>query len=359
MVTTERRSRIRVLVVDDVPAARQMLRAALEEEPDVVVVGEAADGAEAVEMVQRLRPDVITMDVVMPVLDGYRATERIMATCPTPVVAVTSLSLDDGSVLARMLAAGAVDIVGKAFARDPRKSARMRRELVLKIRAAADAHLQALPPGRQPETPTGGSLASRARIRRPAAEPRAIVMAASTGGPAALQAVLRALPAGLPCPILIVQHIAEGFAGWLAEWLQADCGMVVQLARDGERAEAGCVYLAPSGKHLLITPEPAIRLNEALPVHSLRPSADVLFRSASQAFGSAVIGVVLTGMGTDGAEGAFRIKESGGVVLVQEPETSVIASMPQAAIAAGAADAVLPLGEIGRRLASLCGVEGR
>lgn len=346
---------VRVLVVDDVALARQTIRSALETDPEITVVGEAENGAEAVALAARLQPDVITMDVLMPVMDGYEATERIMAAHPTPIVAVTSLPLADGSVLGRMLAAGAVDVVAKAFGREPAQRERMRRALVAAVRAAASAGVRR--PGRVLLREQGLASGQQARlaVRR---QVDVVVVAASTGGPGALQVLLRGLPRSTRFPVLVVQHIADGFADWLAEWLGRGVELPVSVARDGLRAEPGHVYLAPCDWHMLVTPNRTIRLNRALPVGGLRPSADVLFRSASQSFGPGVVGIVLTGMGEDGAEGARAIRSAGGIVLVQDEETSAIWGMPRAVISAGAADAVLPLSEIPVRLCALCRMEG-
>ncbi|NLC55626.1 MAG: chemotaxis-specific protein-glutamate methyltransferase CheB [Armatimonadetes bacterium] len=341
---------MRVLVVDDVALARWIIRNALEEDPAITVVGEAADGLEAVALTERLRPDVITMDVLMPVLDGYAATQRIMATYPTPVVAVTSLPLADGTVRARLLECGAVAVVGKAFGRDPDKLARMRRELVAAVKAAAAARSTLPGPARPLVGGAGGpESAASPRPRRVSA----VVVAASTGGPAALQVFLGGVDRSIGCPVLVVQHIAEGFTTWLAEWLAGGTELPVRVGQDLEPARPGHVYLAPYDQHMRITSEGVIRLNRTLPVRNLRPSADVLFQSAAQGFGPAVVGVVLSGMGSDGAEGARAIRQAGGVVLVQDAETSAIWGMPQAVIAAGAADAVLPPPAIAARLLAL------
>lgn len=359
---------MRVLVVDDVVSARRVIRDVLEEDPDITVVGEAGNGEEAVALALRLRPDVITMDVLMPVLDGYAATARIMSQCPTPIVAVTSLSLEDGTVLARMFTSGAVDVMSKAFSREPEKWARMRRELVLRVKTAAQAKVRGIPEA-QPASGAAGPHGVRASAPpnvgvagggRDASvrQARIIVIAASTGGPVALSALLGALPADLGVPVLVVQHIAEGFTGWLAEWLDGSVGLTVKVAEDSERARPGHVYVAPHDRHLLVLPHYIIRLNQALPVQSLRPSADVLFRAAARAFGPDVVGVVLTGMGHDGTDGARAIKDAGGRVLVQSEETSVIFGMPRAAIEAGVADEALSLEKIARRLVALCGREG-
>ncbi|MBI3948781.1 MAG: chemotaxis-specific protein-glutamate methyltransferase CheB [Armatimonadetes bacterium] len=339
------RAKVRVLVVDDVRTARHLIRALLETDPAITVVGEAADGAEAVRLAARLRPDVITMDVLMPVLDGYVATQRIMAAQPTAVVAVTSLPLDGGSVVARMLEAGAVGIIGKAFGRDPRASERMRRELIAKVKAAARA---------RGGVRGGGAQRAPARAARPRVPIRIVVVAASTGGPGALLELLRGLRDDLPCPVLVVQHIAPGFGQGLAEWLSATSGRRVSVARDGERIEPGRVYLAPDDHHLLITDRQVVRLKQTPPVHSLRPAADVLFGAASQAFGAGVVALVLSGMGNDGADGARQVKAAQGLVLVQDEATCAIYGMPKATVEAGAADEVLPIGSIAGRVLELC-----
>lgn len=334
--------------------ARQFIRAALEEDGGIRVVGEAANGEEAVALAARLRPDVIIMDVLMPVLDGVGATRRIMAVCPTPVVVVTSLPLTDGSVLSRMMEAGAVDVIGKAFGRDPHASARMRAQLVATVKEAARSRMKPLRPELLLGTAAGAASGpARPRVR-PTQPIRALVLGASTGGPTALQTIFRALPADFPCPILVVQHIARGFTSWLAGWLAATTPLPVSLARDGEAALPGHIYLAPDDQHLLLTATRTLRLNRALPVHSVRPAVDPLFVSAGQALGAGVLAVVLTGMGSDGAEGARQIRAAGGIVLAQDADSCAIFGMPRAVIAAGAADEVLPLAEMAGRIRALC-----
>lgn len=346
---------MRVLVVDDVAPARRVIRSLLEEDPEITVVGEAANGEEAVALTLRLRPDVITMDVLMPVLDGYAATERIMSECPTPIVAVTSLSLEDGTVMARMIEAGAVDVMSKAFSRAPKKWARMRRELVHRVKAAAKVSVRGIPERRVAATQDGRQAAFAASLLPAGRRPCIVVVAASTGGPPALRTLLGGLEASLAAPVLVVQHITEGFTAWMADWLNGSIGCVVSVAQDGERARGGRVYLAPDDRHLRVFPEQILRLSEAPPVRSLRPSADVLFRSAARAYGRDVVGVVLTGMGDDGARGARAIKEAGGRVLVQNEESATIFGMPRAVIEAGLADEVLAPDEMARRLLLLCG----
>lgn len=346
-MASQHRNKIRVLIVDDMESARRLIRSLLQSDPAITVVGEASDGEQAVVLAERLRPDVITMDVLMPVMNGYVATERIMATCPTPIIAITALPLQDGSVFTRMMNAGALDIVAKAFGRDPRASQRMQEELLTKVKAAAQAHVA----GRGPTRVTEFVARDVARPRVPI---QVVVVAASTGGPQALLEFLRGLSRDLPCPILVVQHIAPGFSQGLANWLNTESALPVRVAYNGEKAEPGYVYLAPDDRHLLITAGGIIRVNRALPVGALRPAGDVLFRSASQAFGRGVLAVVLSGMGSDGAEGARHIKAAGGIVLVQDEETSTIFGMPKAVIEAGAADEVLPLGAIAKRVMALC-----
>ncbi|HPU00193.1 MAG TPA: chemotaxis-specific protein-glutamate methyltransferase CheB [Armatimonadota bacterium] len=346
---------MRVLIVDDVAPARRAIRSLLEEDPEITVVGEAENGEEAVALALRLRPDVITMDVLMPVLDGYAATARIMSECPTPIVAVTSLSLEDGTVMARMIEAGAVDVMSKAFSRAPKEWERMRRELVHRVKAAARVSVRGIPEGHASAAQVGCNAAFAASRPPAGRRPRLVVVAASTGGPPALRTLLGGLEASLAAPVLVVQHISKGFTAWMAEWLNGSIGRVVSVAQDGERARSGRVYLAPDDRHLRVLPEEILRLSEAPPVRSLRPSADVLFRSAAQAYGRDVVGVVLTGMGDDGARGARAIKEAGGRVLAQSEESATIFGMPRAVIEAGLADEVLAPDEMARRLLLLCG----
>ena len=332
-------ARVRVLVADDSPLFREVLGRLVGDEPGFEVVGSARDGEEAARLVRALRPDVVTMDLQMPEADGFSGIARIMAETPTPILVLTSQPAR--AVSFRALSLGALDLLEKpppeadleAYA----QTLRSRLRLLAGVRVIRH--------------PLGVRRADGGRPRR-AVRPSVVAIGASLGGPRALLAVLRALPADFPAPIAVVQHIADGFTEGLAAWLDQECALGVAVARDGETLEPGQVRVAPAGAHLLVGPARA-RLSDAPPVEGFRPSVTELFRSAAEAHGPRACGVLLTGMGRDGADGLAALRGAGGHAIVQDEATSAIFGMPRAAIEAGAADRVLPLEDIPRALAEL------
>jgi two-component system chemotaxis response regulator CheB len=340
---------IRVLVVDDSPTARALLKDILSGDPEVEVAGEARDGAEAVERTQRLRPDVVTMDLHMPRLDGLEATREIMITAPTPIVLVTaSTRADDAGLAMEALRAGAVAVLLKPAGPGPRHDAAAR-ELLDTVKAMAAVkvvrHWRPSAARAAPAPPTApAGDGPRARL---------VAIATSTGGPVALQRALAGLPVGFAAPLLVVQHITPGFTAGLADWLASSCGLPVKIAAHGEALAARAVYLAPDGRHLGVTRQGRVALADTPPVGGFRPSATHLFESAAHAYGAAAVGVILTGMGEDGVAGLRELRRVGGRVLAQDEASSVVYGMPGAAVAAGLADQVLPLDLIAGRLAEL------
>ncbi len=342
----------RILVAEDSSTARELLVAILRAEPGFEVVGEARNGEEAVEMACRLRPDVVTMDGRMPVLDGLGATKRIMIHCPTPVVIVTA-SLDPGDVEASMraLRAGALAILAKPPAPGAPGFEAARRELVDTVRAMSQVRVVRHWPEtakRAPRAAEGGDADRRGRL---------LAIAASTGGPAALQTVLAALPGDFPAPVLVVQHIARGFVPGLVSWLDGATPLGVTVASDGEPLRPGVVYFAPDDRHLGVhwQGQPAggtgsIRLSGEAPIEGFRPSASFLFRSVAEGFGRAAVCAILTGMGRDGVDGLRQVRERGGRGLAQAEEGCVVYGMPRAAAEAGLVDDVVELAGIASRV---------
>ncbi|GMV43805.1 MAG: hypothetical protein AMXMBFR64_55210 [Myxococcales bacterium] len=333
----------RVLIADDSPTCRSLLASILGAS-GMTVVGEARDGEEAVSMTRGLRPEVVIMDVNMPMLDGFEATRRIMVETPTPIVVVSGcVDTRDVVVTMRALDAGALVAVPKprgpgapTFAEEARAFAdtvRLMAQVKVVRRFAARHRPQVTP------------------VPREDARPTVIAVGASTGGPGALKRLLSALPAALP-PILVVQHIAAGFVDGFAAWLQSAAGRPVEVARHGATLHRGTVYVAPDGAHLGVA-RGAVELSEAPPIGGFRPSATHLFQSVARASGSAVVAVVLTGMGHDGLDGLRAVREAGGRVFAQDAESCVVFGMPGAAVDAGLAEAVLPPEAIGRRIAQL------
>ena len=327
-------ARIRVLVVDDSAFVRKAIERMLGTADDIEVVGFAADGEEGLAKARELHPDVVTLDVRMPRLGGLETLERLMAEQPVPVLLMSTLTQEGAEVTLRGLELGAMDFVDKSSVQ-PMSMLGLAEELIAKIRALGGARVRVRP---RPARPPAAGVA--------AAPAECVVIAASTGGPTALQTVIGGLPAGFPAAILLVQHIPRGFTKSLAERLDARSAVPVREARDGEAVGPGRVLIAPAGIHsrlvrrggrveVVLDEEPRDALH--------RPSADVLMASAAEAYGPLTVGVVLTGMGSDGTEGLRAIREKGGLTLAESEETSVIFGMPKAAIEAGVVRRVVPL----------------
>ncbi len=344
--------KLRVLVAEDSPTARRLLVEILRADPAFEVVGEARDGVEALELTRRLRPHLVTMDIQMPNMDGLEATRRIMTEVPTPVVVVSTLVEHDIQTSMAALKAGALAVLQKLVgphAPDFELEARRLRDTVkamaeVKVIRHWPAH-EAAPVPRPP------TVQAR-RVR-----PGVLAIAASTGGPAALHRILSQLPASFPLPILVVQHIALGFATGLASWLDSVCPLAVKVAEDGEALRPGIVYIAPDDRHLGVRADRRVEVSNAAPVGGFRPSGTWLYRSAAQVFGAATAAAVLTGMGQDGLDGLREVHEAGGQVLAQDEATSVVYGMPGVAVAAGVADEVLALDDFPLRFRELAGLK--
>jgi two-component system chemotaxis response regulator CheB len=342
--------KIRVLVVEDSLTVRRHLCAVLAADPEIALVGEAADGREAIELCRALRPDVMTIDMMLPVMSGLAATEYIMAHCPTPILVVSS-SFNRGEVFKTYdaLAAGAVDVLEKPTGSEP--AGTWQRRFVAQVKLVARIPVITHPRLRLaalagPAVPP----AAAASQRRPAI----IAIGASTGGPAAIVAVLRGLPAAIRQPILFVLHINEPFGDAFADWLDGQTSRRVAYAVDGDPVAAarGRVVMAPPGRHLVIR-DGRLRLTLDAERHSCRPSVDLLFESAAREYAGAAAAALLTGMGRDGAAGLLAIRRAGGPTIAQDEASSVVYGMPREAVALGAAERVLPLSEIGPALGAL------
>jgi len=330
-------TRIRVLVVDDSAFVRKAVARMLSTAGDIEVVGTAADGEEGLRKARELQPDVVTLDVKMPRLGGLETLERLMREQPVPVLLMSTLTQEGAEVTLRGLELGAMDFVDKSSVQ-PMTMLSLAEELVAKIRALGGARVRARPH----ERPRSEGVAG-------AAPAEVVVIAASTGGPTALQVVVSALPAGLPAAVLIVQHIPRGFTKSLAERLDARSAIPVREARDGDVVAPGAVLVAPAGIHsrLVRRAGSVVVSLEEEPRDALhRPSADVLMTSAAEVYGQGVVGVVLTGMGSDGTEGLRAIRAAGGRTLAESEETCVIYGMPKAAIEAGVVERASPLDRV-------------
>jgi two-component system chemotaxis response regulator CheB len=336
---SERVRPIRVLVVDDSAFVRQALARMLGSEPDLEVVGFAGDGREGVEKARVLQPDVVTLDIQMPRMGGLEALEQIMLESPVPVLLLSSLTREGGDVTLRGLELGAMDFVDKSSVQGQMNLLGLAEELRAKIRALAG-----VPRERIVRPPAELRPASAAPHKRGA---DVVVIGTSTGGPPALQAIIPRLPANLSSAILVVQHMPVGFTRSLADRLAARSALRVREAEDGEVIRPGHVLIAPAGRHLKVRKRgggPARVWLDEEPRSALhRPSVDVLMTSAARAYGRRVLGVVLTGMGSDGVEGLRAIRSSGGRTLAESEETCVIYGMPKAAVEAGVVDRAVPL----------------
>lgn len=352
-------NKVRVLVAEDSLTVRRYLCDLLAADPGCEVVGEAENGKVAIELCQTLRPDVMTMDMMMPVMTGLGATEYIMAHCPTPILVVSS-STNRGELFKtyEALAAGAVDVLEKpdgvasndAWEREFLSSVK----LVSRIRVVTHprARLGAL--GRPRDGGTGETVAEPLPAIPTDHRYSVVAIGASTGGPAAILDVLRTVPASFPLPILFVLHIGEPFGMAFAEWLDGQTPLPVSYAREGDRVsdKAGHVIMAPPDLHLTVR-SGYIRLTREPERHSCRPSVDTLFESAAREYGSATVACLLTGMGRDGAAGLLAVRRAGGMTIAQDEATSVVYGMPREAMRAGAVERQLPVGHIGALLTAL------
>ena len=341
---------IRVLLAEDSLTQRQLLVEILNADPEIRVVGEAKDGAESVLLTRTLRPDVVVMDVHMPVLDGLAATKEIMVEVPTPIVLVSSSSSTLGVELAlNALRAGALLVVEKPDKPGAPDFPVRRDQLVRMAKAMSQVkvvrHTAAQPPQ---AVPPPRLAAGRTPVRL-------VAIAASTGGPAVLQRILGDLPREFAVPVLVVQHIAAGFVQGLADWLNQSSLHPVKVAEDGEPLRPRVVYLAPDDRHPGVRAPGVIELSAAPPINGFRPSGTYLFESAARLYGPALAAVILTGMGRDGVEGLKAVRAAGGTVLAQDEASSVVFGMPGEAITAGVVDGVLGAEQIGRHLSALTG----
>jgi two-component system chemotaxis response regulator CheB len=329
-------SSIRALVVDDSILTRQVIQAILSTDGQIQIVGEASNGREAVRKVTACAPDVVIMDIEMPVMNGFEAIEEIMAQHPVPILVVSSM--DDAKTAFRAISLGALEVMSKSEIDVERPDI-----LICKVKYLAGvkviSHIRKWGKGKE--------AAPRPRPAMAGLRPsRIIVVAASTGGPKALSVIIPALPADFPWPIVIAQHMAGGFASGMADWLSKISRLPVKVVDEKEDVVPGMIYLSPSEKHLTLGRDNRTILVDPRPDDIYHPSCDALLSSVAAVHGSRTIGVILTGMGSDGAEGMKNIKAAGGFTIAQDRASSVVFGMPKVAIEKNCIDKVLPLNEI-------------
>ena len=347
---------INVLIVDDSPTVCQLITAVLGNEPDMHVIGVATNGQEGVQMARMMHPDVITMDINMPVMGGLDATRYIMRDAPTPIVIVTAdFGRKDIDLTFEALNAGALTVVKKPGLMDPESNA----NLVQMVRTMSGVPVVR----RWFRGPQTGALSPNTLAL---AEFRATVkgiqrlqfvqvvgIAASTGGPSVLETILRPLSENFPLPILIVQHITNGFASGMADWLNNNTRLNVRLASHGEPARPGTALIAPEGYHMMLNTKGYIELSHDAPQNGFRPSANILFHSLASSFGRRAIGVILTGMGDDGVDGLSAMHSLGSLTIAQDEDTCTVYGMPGEAVKRGAADLVLNPDQVSTLLSQL------
>ncbi len=371
---------IKVLVVEDSDLVADVLTQALESDRKIKVVGRATNGQEALELVPKLAPDLITMDVWMPVMDGFETVERLMATNPTPILVITSSSLkEDVQLSLRMIAAGALDVMEKPTITDDYQWRHQQARLIAKVKMLSEVKVVTHLKGHSSlkgtaktgdlKPPTQPKFSLPRQQTAPLPKPnlptlptvnfpvnphyQMIAIASSTGGPTALLKILQNLPPNFPAGILIVQHISDGFTQGLVEWLRREIQLEIRIANDGDLPTPGVVLVAPDRLDMRIGFRRQIETS-AEGQQILRPSGDILLASVARSIGNRSIGLVLTGMGADGAQGLRQIRQAGGYTIAQDEASSLIYGMPKAAYENGSVTEVLALNSIARRLIELC-----
>jgi len=343
---------IKVLIVEDSAVVRQFLEYVLNSDPEIQVIGAARDGEEALELVKEKKPDVITMDINMPRMDGFEATRRIMESFPTPIV-IVSASWDAREVETtfRAMEAGAVAAVPKPRGGNHPELEPDVRELIQTVKLMSEVKVVRRWPARKSTPTVPQTLDARGKGARGDIE--VVAIGASTGGPIPIQTILSGLPEEFPAPILVVQHISRGFVPGFTEWLSSSSRLKLKVASDGDLLDRGRVYIAPDGLHMGVRDGSRIELSSDEPEHSVRPSVSYLFRSVAKTYGRKSAGVLLSGMGIDGAEELKLMRDKGAATFVQDEKTSVVWGMPGEAVRLGAAQYVFPPYKIAGALISL------
>ncbi len=346
---------IRVMLVDDSPLSLELFRRMLATDPEIIVAGTARNGNDALAQLDAISPDVICTDLHMPGMDGVTLTREVMQRCPLPILVMsTSLQKNQTENIFAMLEAGAVDILAKPLGGIEMDFESMARDLIMKIKVLSGVKvIRRQTAGRiqQPGTLKQGYR----RSGLPKVDPRIVCIGSSTGGPQALEAILQALPADYPLPIVCVQHIAQGFLDSMVNWLATNARIRITTARPGMRPEGGVVYFPVDDRHLEIDQDGRFRCSALPAVGGHRPSVDLAMSSIARYYWDASVGVLLTGMGQDGAQGLLEISRAGGFTIAQDEATSLVFGMPRVAIELGATRAILPLQDIAGVLIDLSG----
>ncbi len=344
---------IRVLVVDDSPVARELITHILSLAPGIQVIGSARNGREAIDALNLNKPDIVTMDINMPVLDGFEATRIIMATNPVPIVIVTGISdMSELDMSFRAIDAGALAVIRKPPGVGHPDFDKSAADLITKVRLMSEVKVVRRwlrKPGEEKRVES-----TEPPVRVDFAEIRAVAIGASTGGPPVIEKILSQLPADFPAPVLVVQHMAPGFIQAFAEWLGQTSGLPVHVAFNGSIVRAGHVYIAPEGMQMRLDAYGRIHCVKEASAGSLhQPSVSYLFRSVAEVFGENAVGVLLTGMGSDGAEELGLMKKMGAVTVAQDQKSSAVFGMPGEAVKINAASYVLPPDKIAALLESV------
>lgn len=339
---------LRVLLIDDSATSRQLLAHIINHSGDMTVVGESDNGEKAIALTQQLQPDVLLMDIIMPRMDGVEATRHIMQQSPVPIILIsTSYQSSETELAFRALAAGALTVLKKPEGLNPSDVNNIRNT----IRAMADVKVI-----RHSNHSSNGKESQNSPVRAvqmPQAPPEIVAIASSTGGPAALQQILLDLPDDFPIPIVIVQHISTDFVASLAQWLDLTTGLSIETAQDGDFPQAGHVYVAPGDKHLSLAVNACFKTDSERGIWRYTPSCNVLFHSVAKVYGNRAIGLILTGMGDDGADGLRALYEAGATTIAQDEATSVVYGMPREAVLRGSVQHIRPLQGIATLLKKL------
>ena len=344
---------IKVLIVEDSPVVRELLAYILGSDPQIEVIATARNGEEALDFIAHNKPDVITMDIHMPKMDGYEATRRIMETQPVPII-IVSASWDEKEVATTFNAMEAGAVAGLAKPRGIGHAGYEAgaKELIWTVKTMSEVKVIKRWPRRRPSAEVAAAP-PQVKLKPTTADIQIVAIGASTGGPPALKTILSGLGRDFPVPVLIVQHIAAGFLQGLVDWLNQESDLSIRVASQGERVLSGHAYIAPDGYQMTVNRSRRIALTNDGPVNGLCPSVSYLFRSAAEVFGPHATGVLLTGMGRDGAEELKVMKAKGAITIAQDKGSSVVHGMPGAAIELGGASYVLPPEKIASTLTSL------